>query len=499
MILAALLLAATADLYVPEVTASKTAVQYGETFSFTARVTNLGPDAAEEVVVSLGGNTSSLLKSVTAPPGWSCQSTPRYALTLFCTAPSLAANAEAQFTMTLAAPQPSASTFRVGAGIGSSATDPRSRNNSLDQEIALVSPPRTAALHVTGSAASNPVAEGGDIRVIYDVRNGGPDDTGNLLVLLSAEVPFTATGAGWNCTGNTCTRAALRAGTSAPIELRATAPLQETDLDFVATLHAEQLYDSDTTPDSGHVRVSVGTAESWERLLVPVADSFVPGSGGARWTTEISALILADERPGFAPHPCEIINVTCFIGPAPLRRQIDAFEFLIVDDHPTGQYVFVRPQDAAKWRFNARIRDAAREEQTAGAEMPIVRDSEFRGDTIALLNIPVAPQYRHTLRIYDDLGRPRAGVRIRVYAGDETEPRVSVVRELVRSQSHTTTSALLQTYPAYAQLELGQLLPLAGLEPLRVEIEPLEPGVRLWGFISIVNNETHHVTVVTPQ
>ena len=499
MIVAALLLAATADLSVLEAVPGKTTVLYDETFSVTARVHNTGPDAADSVRVLVGGNASSFLMNVTAPAGWTCDSLPRYALAVTCTAPALAATAEARFTLTLTAPQPAANTYRVGASVSSAADDPQRTNNVRETDMILRSPEPVAALRVTAAPASNPVILGGEIRVRYDVHNAGPDAARDALVLFESDLPFTLSGAGWSCTGRVCTRAELGAGTTAPIDLRATAPASGDEISIAAHLRAEQIFDSDRRDNESVLVIGVGSAENWERLLIPVADLLVSGAGGARWTTEISALILADERPPFAPHPCEFDSGLCFYGPPPLRREIDAFSYLLRSNNSNGQYFYVRPQDAAKWRFNARIRDAARVEQTAGAEMPIVRDSAFRGDTIALLNVPVAPQYRHTLRIYDDAGRDRVSAAIRIYAADETEPRVSVVRQLVRSRGQTTTTALLPTHPAYAQAELAQLGSLAGLESLRVEVEPLDPGVRLWAFISIVNNETHHVTVVTPQ
>ena len=116
-----------------------------------------------------------------------------------------------------------------------------------------------------------------------------------------------------------------------------------------------------------------------------------------------------------------------------------------------------------------------------------MRDGDFTTGTIALLNVLNAPEYRHTLRIYDGDGRDSVLAAIRLYAAGETEPRVSVVRELVRGRRTVTTSALLSTHPAYAQTELAQLGAIAGIESLRVEVEPLTPGARLWAFASIVN------------
>jgi hypothetical protein len=37
------------------------------------------------------------------------------------------------------------------------------------------------------------------------------------------------------------------------------------------------------------------------------------------------------------------------------------------------------------------------------------------------------------------------------------------------------------------------------VERVRLEIEPVTDGLRLWGFVTVVNNETQHATVITPQ
>ena len=54
MILPVLLLALTADLEIVAVAPSKTEVRTDETYSFTVRVRNHGPDAAESVKVNSG-------------------------------------------------------------------------------------------------------------------------------------------------------------------------------------------------------------------------------------------------------------------------------------------------------------------------------------------------------------------------------------------------------------------------------------------------------------
>lgn len=504
MILAALVLAAVADVGVVSVTPSKTEVRYDETFTLTARVRNFGPDAATGAYAILGSNAPGVVLTVSAPAGWLCIDPGREFVT--CTRESMPAGAEAEFAITLTAPQPTPIAFRVGATAGSTG-DANQANEIVQVAIPLLHPDRQSDVGVTVALGTNPVAEGGAVRATVNVRNEGPDAARDLVVAIVQDgpMPLAASGPGWSCTASRinmlCRRAELAAGTAAPINLSATAPPRETRVPLSFRVRAETNYDPENGNNLQRVVVSVGSASSWERVLFPITADFIPGPGGAAWTTEIGALIRDDEVPDFAPHPCELIQVTCFYEPPPLRRQFDAFNHLLVPQVrlPGGQYFYMRPGDARKFRFNARIYDDARVERTAGAEVPVVRDADFTSDVIALLNIPVLPAYRHTLRVYDADARDGALVRIRIYRGDELEPHADTVRALRTLIRQTTTTALLPTHPAYAQEELSQLLPLEGLEPLRVEIEPVTPGVRLWAFVSVTNNETHHVTVVTPQ
>ena len=65
------------------------------------------------------------------------------------------------------------------------------------------------------------------------------------------------------------------------------------------------------------------------------------------------------------------------------------------------------------------------------------------------------------------------------------------------SVAHTTSVGPVQ--PATIQLEIGQLLALGGIDTLRVDVEPLDPTVRLWSFVSVTNNDTHHVTTFSSR
>ncbi|HEX8410835.1 MAG TPA: CARDB domain-containing protein [Thermoanaerobaculia bacterium] len=309
MILPLLVLAATADLQVFSVTPSKTAVMYDETFRVTARVRNAGPDAAPDTVVSIGGNAPGMVLSVEAPAGWTCRGPGSSAVE--CRTPSFAAGAEAELSVMLTAPQPTPIEYRVGANINGFVVDPSFSNNSLNVDMELLHPQRHSDLAVTVALERNPIPEGGEVRATFDVRNEGPDDAHDVVVAITPIgdstlgniFAVTASGAGWNCipAGENvlCSRPELRAGMSAPILVRGTAPAREARLSIDARVRAEANRDSVNGNNIATPSIAVGSAANWQRMLLPVTTEFLQGGSGA-WRTEIAALILADEQPQFA-------------------------------------------------------------------------------------------------------------------------------------------------------------------------------------------------------
>jgi len=41
--------------------------------------------------------------------------------------------------------------------------------------------------------------------------------------------------------------------------------------------------------------------------------------------------------------------------------------------------------------------------------------------------------------------------------------------------------------------------PLAPGNPIRIEVRAPEGGSRFWAFVSVTNNQTQHVTIISPQ
>ena len=211
-----LLLLLTADLEVLSVTPADKIVRTDQTYTLVVRVRNHGPDAAQEVKVRAGGNATAVMYGITGPPEWTCDAPgPRFAAADACTTPSLAPGAEAELTVKLAAPQPTAVTYRVGAAVSSKSQDPLNQNNRLEVNMIL----KPSATHAELTMSARVVdAE----RAAFQVRNDGPENATDVLVVVANAA--LASGPGWTCTptskGVACTRPVLEAGATASLDAR---------------------------------------------------------------------------------------------------------------------------------------------------------------------------------------------------------------------------------------------------------------------------------------
>jgi len=223
----------------------------------------------------------------------------------------------------------------------------------------------------------------------------------------------------------------------------------------------------------------------FERVLVPVWFSG-PGAFGSNWTTEVTLL-----NPSFfdfepyrrAPLPLVAHGRTTALSFGASR---------------TGGALFFAPREVSPaTRFGSRVRDTSREGDDWGTEVRVARESDFRTADFSLLDIPVDARFRQTLRIYDP-DSVESLVEVRAYAMDGT----FLAGRNVRLQSANPCPAFqpcASDDPAAATLDLLAFFPeAAGQQRVSVDIRPLE-GQRLWALATVTNNQTQHVTVITPQ
>ncbi len=235
-------------------------------------------------------------------------------------------------------------------------------------------------------------------------------------------------------------------------------------------------------------------------ILVPLGMFRTPGAFGSLWQTELAVRNGADQDVSIV-HAGSLCTITCPFpaielhpGAAvlltnPFNQTLLASQSGLVM-HVVSRAV-VSPQLVS---FNFRVRDVSRETLTWGTEIPVVRGSDFILGPVVLLNIPTDPKFRATLRVYSVDATTAFAVNVRV--SDFASNTTLASHDLAIDRASDASAAY---YPAYAQLD-SLTADLAGpSDAVNVEITPAAGAPPMWAFVSITNNETQHVTIVTPE
>jgi hypothetical protein len=227
----------------------------------------------------------------------------------------------------------------------------------------------------------------------------------------------------------------------------------------------------------------------------------VNGAYGSVWNTVIAVHNDADEVVTISPIPGALCIDSCgsIVGKATISP------FLILSPDPGGGgFVYVgHPGANGKVNFSLRIQDVSRQAQTWGTSIPVIHERDTFSGRVILLDVPTDPRFRSTLRIYDyDVPADRQ-IRLRAFELSSKVPLVDIV--LVLTPAHNTDGDPVDpnVYPPYpGHATVGDLVTafpqLVAAKELRLELEPVTPGLRFWAFVSVTNNETQHVTTIVP-
>jgi len=132
---------------------------------------------------------------------------------------------------------------------------------------------------------------------------------------------------------------------------------------------------------------------------------------------------------------------------------------------------------------NSRIRDLSRSAQTAGTEIPVVHESDF-ADRARLLNIPTGANYRALLRVWT-MDEPADSFSLNI---DQILPIVALQAPLKTAQNGLR----------FGSFDLTPFLGATANDHLDVTVS-VPAGTHVWGMISITNNDTQQVTIVSPH
>jgi hypothetical protein len=241
--------------------------------------------------------------------------------------------------------------------------------------------------------------------------------------------------------------------------------------------------------------------EDYETVIIPLTSLAVPGAHGSVWSSELRIFNASDNIPLRMPGPEEVIQELPF-DPA-IVVEPHQTERVFVNRRDTsvdGAFLYVPKPLADAAKMSLRVRDTSKNAASLGTDIPVVRGSDAAGD-LTLIDIPVEPQYRVTLRIYAFTAAPME-VRVTIYPEDGFSPIDHLNVEL-----RGIVNTLFDPFPSHpAYLALDPLTAAVRAEGGRVRLELTNynqilspPPPPIWAFVSITNNETQQVTVVTPK
>jgi hypothetical protein len=248
-------------------------------------------------------------------------------------------------------------------------------------------------------------------------------------------------------------------------------------------------------------------ANDWDgyvQFLVPLLARDVKGANGSIWTTELSAHNRATYDPirlygrwcsDLLPTICDPLNT---IEP----EQTERLQLYPRTGGGDGAFLWIPKFAGSEIIKQLRVRDVSREDHGWGTEVPIVNVNERYDSSQTLIDIPTDPRYRVMLRVYGRDERPWS-IDVTIYPASGGEAIDSFSTYLIGID--TANSVQLPLNPGYVALDpITEAVRASGHERVRIVVgasigwDP-PPPTDVWAFVSLTNNETQQVTVITPQ
>ncbi len=275
----------TADLSITKSTAATTA-PIGTTYSYTLVVTNNGPDAAANVVLTDTLPSALLFRSITQPSPFAC-TTPAVGAsgTITCTAATLANGASRTLTLVVEVASGASGSIVNNAGVASDTSDGNGGNSSAGAS-AVAAAPASAAVSITKSTAASQAPVGSVLTYTITVPNAGPSPATNVIVTddLPAGLQFVAaTPSQGSCNAAdpvVCNLGTIPSGSDATITLQARViATAGTIANTASVTWAEGAGDAATTPAIPVTAAAdfdaVPTLSEWALIAMAIALALV--------------------------------------------------------------------------------------------------------------------------------------------------------------------------------------------------------------------------------
>ena len=157
--------------------------------------------------------------------------------------------------------------------------------------------------------------------------------------------------------------------------------------------------------------------------------------------------------------------------------------------------------EGANVEFSLRVADKQQLFETLGTEVPVVPEARFLNEPFNLIGVPWTPYFRRALRVF---AFSDTRVRVRVY-------EINSLGDVLLSEESVMATGAGALPPRFASPDWPDdvLVPAVGerfniapretdtISELRIEIVPTD--VPVWAMLSMTNNETQAITVISPS
>jgi hypothetical protein len=164
---------------------------------------------------------------------------------------------------------------------------------------------------------------------------------------------------------------------------------------------------------------------------------------------------------------------------------------------PLPAWVYLPKASAERLSLSLVVESSERSrlDERSYTELPIVSSRDFTSKKMQFVGVRVDEGFRQTVRMYGLDSQKHGQVMMRVYPLDSSELLHSCVHDIYPMSSETTTDGRALR-PAFGmECDMSEHIPVRG-QKVRIELEPITPGLQYWAFISITNNKTQHFYTV---
>ncbi len=240
-----------------------------------------------------------------------------------------------------------------------------------------------------------------------------------------------------------------------------------------------------------------------EQLLVPIAPDRILGAFGSTWDTSLAIANVSDVPVTVWVYP-PFCNILCSSIPEPIPARATMFIGTVSNRcTPAVGQIFISDRTSAEnLFFTLRSRDTSRDAKAWGSIVPVVRTRDRFSRPFSIVDVPVSSGLRSLLRLYSMNAAGAASVRVRFYAVDPNAGTPFVgstfIAEIVPTFVLPPTESAPYC-PAYAEIALWREPSLQNASRIRVDVVPGDSVQQYWGFVSVTNNDTQEVSILTPR